>query len=62
MLDDSERYKMMFKKLMVIFDKGNMKDTSFINSFMPRVDKKIKEGNPLSDREKEVIEELFDQN
>jgi hypothetical protein len=61
MLADEARYKKMVEKLVIEFNGGRMKDTEFINSFMPRICKKAKSGSPLSDREKEVVEKLFEQ-
>lgn len=58
---DREMYQMKVKKLMTEFDNGRLPDTDFINSFLPRVSDKIKlDVIPLSAREKEVIDDLFD--
>lgn len=62
MLEDTEKeaYKLKVNKLMIEFDHGRMPDTDFINSFMPRVKSKVDHGQNLSDREKEVITDLFE--
>ena len=55
-----ETHKIMIKKLMVEFDNGRLPDTEFIDSFMPRMDKKQKNDWELTVREKEVLSELFE--
>jgi tagatose-1,6-bisphosphate aldolase non-catalytic subunit AgaZ/GatZ len=63
MLNEDAAYKMKMNKLMVEFKASRMPDTEFINSFLPRVWKKIQDGKfGLSTREKEVIDDLFDKN
>lgn len=59
---EAAAYKLKVNKIMVNYNAGRLPDTPFINSFMPRVYKLVNtEGSrPLSDREKEVIDELFD--
>lgn len=62
MLNDVAEYKTKMSKLMIEFNNDRMPDTDFIHSFMPRVWKKVQGGIPLSPREKEVIDDLFDRN
>lgn len=62
MLTDNNEYKTKMNKLMIEFNAGRLADTDFINSFMPRVWNKIKTDRELTDREKEVIDDLFERN
>lgn len=60
---EREAYAFKVKKLMELFDNGDLPDTDFINSFLPRVSNKIKEDIfPLSDKEKACIDKLFEEN
>lgn len=58
-----ERQEMEVKinKLMIEFDNGRLPDTDFINSFIPRVSAKFKADLfPLTEREEEVINDMFE--
>jgi hypothetical protein len=55
-----EGYKIKINKLMIEFNNGRMVDSDFINSFMPKMNRKIKEGWELSDKERVIIDELFE--
>ena len=61
MLTDVQEYKMKIKKLVELFDNGDLPETEFIDSFVPRVSNKIKNGFSLTPREKEVVDEMFEQ-
>jgi hypothetical protein len=58
---ERSEYEMKIRKLMVLFEDGDLPDTVFVNSFMPRVSGKFKANVlPLTPREKEVIDDMFD--
>ena len=61
MLDNSSEYRMRVNKLMIEFNAGRLPDNEFFDSFMPRVKRKVANGQVLSDLEKSKIDELFDQ-
>lgn len=57
---EQNEYEMKIRKLMELFDDGDLPDTPFVNSFMPRVSAKFKANIlPLTVREKEVIDDMF---
>jgi hypothetical protein len=61
MLNNQPEYKLKVHRLMVQFENGRMQDSDFINSFMPRIYEKVNQGRELSDREMEVIDNLFEE-
>lgn len=61
MLDDTSTYKMKVSKLMNEYNQGRLPDNEFIESFLPRVAKKIRNSWELTTKEKACIDQLFDQ-
>lgn len=60
---ERKEYRVKIDKLMKLFDDGDLPDTEFINSFMPRVASKFNaDVFPLSDKEKACIAKLFEEN
>jgi hypothetical protein len=58
---DRKEYEMKIRKLTEVFHDGGLPDTAFVNSFIPRVAMKFKNNVlPLTPREKEVIDDMFD--
>ena len=59
MLDPIPRLKKMADKLQLEIDAGRM-EGDFVESFIPRIRTKMKNGNELSPRETEILEDLFE--
>lgn len=58
---ERQEYEVKINKLVIEFNNGRLPDTNFVNSFIPRVSAKFKADLfPLTEREKEVIDDLFD--
>lgn len=61
MLDPKPRQKMMADKLYNEIAHGRL-EGEFVESFVPRVREKLKAGRELSEREVEILEDLFEKN
>ena len=61
MLDDKTEYGFKVKALKHEFDMGRLPDTDFINSFISSVYNRLDAGLSLSDKQKSIIDRLFEE-